>query len=148
MLYWLYMKKFLNTVSSLFSKLVFPTTYNLYDLSTFSIYELRKRGYKVRCLHQRFSNDGYKLASNCKHRATKWDYLQPQRELKGAKSNEPIIFPRGGRTQIDITTPDKKNFTAVTYCSLEDNFCRQVGIQYCLKRLKETECCGGKCGCH
>jgi len=69
-----------------------------------SIKNLRQRGWKVRVLHER-------------------NYFLRNR-LDG---NSTEVCARGGRTEIQLTSPDKQiNVSAKSICSDEDNFNRKV----------------------
>lgn len=77
-----------------------------------SIKNLRQRGWKVRVLHER-------------------NYFLRNR-LDG---NSTEVCARGGRTEIQLTSPDKKiNVSAKSICSDEDNFNRKVGNSIALGR--------------
>jgi len=77
-----------------------------------SIKNLRQRGWKVRVLHER-------------------NYFLRNR-LDG---NSTEVCARGGRTEIQLTSPDKQiNVSAKSICSDEDNFNRKVGNSIALGR--------------
>ena len=77
-----------------------------------SIKNLRQSGWKVRVLHQR------------NH------FLR--NKLDGASTE---VAARGGQTEIQLTSPDKKiNVSAKAVCSEEDNFSRKTGNAIALGR--------------
>jgi hypothetical protein len=77
-----------------------------------SIKNLRQSGWKVRVLHER-------------------NYFLRNR-LDG---NSTEVSARGGRTEIQITSPDKKiNASGQAICSEEDNFNRKTGNAIALGR--------------
>jgi hypothetical protein len=85
-----------------------------------SIKDLRRAGYKVRVYHQRM----YKSFG---------------------KFNEiSVLSPKGGKTTIEITTPDKQhNVITEAVCSKEDNFNHKLGnaiaVGRALEKLKVLE---------
>ena len=80
--------------------------------STLSIKNLRRRGLKVRVLHQR-------------------NYFLRNR-LDGTSSE---VCARGGTTEIQLTSPDKLiNVSGIAVCSEEDNYDRKVGNAIALGR--------------
>jgi hypothetical protein len=86
--------------------------------STLSIKNLRRRGWKVRVLHQR-------------------NYFLRDR-FDGTSSE---VSAKGGVTEIQITSPDKMiNVSGKAVCSEEDNYDRKVGNAIALGRAwKEAE---------
>lgn len=86
--------------------------------STLSIKNLRRRGWKVRVLHQR-------------------NYFLRNR-MDGASSE---VCAKGGVTEIQLTSPDKTiNVSGRAVCSEEDNYDRKVGNAIALGRAwKEAE---------
>ena len=81
-----------------------------------SIKNLRQSGWKVRVLHER-------------------NYFLRNR-LDG---NSTEVCARGGRTEIQLTSPDKKiNVSAKAICSEEDNFNRKIGNAIALGRAWEN----------
>lgn len=71
-----------------------------------SIHQLRKSGYKVRVKHERILDD-----------------LQ-------------TVSPRGGRTVIELTTPDQQTFKGEAMCNAKvDNFNKKIANQICLGRI-------------
>lgn len=44
--------------------------------------------------------------------------------------------PRGGMTVTTITTPTGSVYRGVAECSKRDNYCKRIGVSYCLDRLK------------
>jgi hypothetical protein len=76
-----------------------------------SIKELRQNGYKVRVHHHR-------------------DVTYQQR-IDGSVA---IFSPKGGRTNIEISTPDGKNYAGSSLCSSQDSWNRKLGNQIALGR--------------
>lgn len=65
-------------------------------------------------------------------------YLRPHR--RGSK--DMIVYAKGGKTEVVITLFDEdgdpvKKFTAVSYCSLQDNFCYKIGREIALGRARK-----------
>jgi biotin operon repressor len=82
---------------------------------TYTIKQLRQKGYKVRVIHQR-------------------NYRTVQK-MDGVYKE---ILSQGGSTTIEITTPDKQNdVSGKSVCSSEDNFNRRVGNAIALGRAIE-----------
>jgi len=80
----------------------------------FTIRQLRRAGFKVRVLHTRH-----------------YDTVGINR-LSGPVSR---LSCKGGRTRIQITTPDKEiDVEGVAECSLQDSFNRKVGNSIALGR--------------
>lgn len=88
-----------------------------------TIHLLRKKGYKVRVIHYRyFGSFGYL--------ATK----------KGNANPDEPILSQGGKTHIDITSPDGKTVSGEAICSVEDTFDRRLGNKIALGRaLKQLK---------
>jgi hypothetical protein len=79
---------------------------------TYTIKQLRQKGYKVRVMHNR--------------------YYQPVHKMDGVYEQ---ISSQGGSTTIEVTTPDKQiTVSGKSVCSLEDNFNRRVGNAIALGR--------------
>ncbi len=90
-----------------------------------TIQSLRKSGIKVRVLHERW------LVSPAtgKHKE-----LAPLYLIRGDKlQNE--IHPCGGKTTIQATTKDGRDFEAIATCSKKDNFNRHIAINKAIGRL-------------
>jgi hypothetical protein len=81
-----------------------------------TIKQLRYAKYKVRVMHERTYKTIKKMDGEYKE-----------------------VFPRGGKTKIEITTPDQSlTATGISICSNEDSFNRRTGNQIALGRaLKE-----------
>ena len=93
-----------------------------------SVYELRKAGYKVRVLHQRF----VAIRSPMPFTREKQLVLVPQFQINEFTTT---VSPKGGETRIELTTPDGKAFTAEAKCNPIDHFNRKVAIRICLGRI-------------
>ena len=74
-----------------------------------TVHQYRKNGWKVRVLHFRNFQFG---------------------------SDQPL--PRGGRTNIELTTPDKKSTViGVALCCDDDNYNKKIGVRIALGRAKK-----------
>jgi hypothetical protein len=80
-----------------------------------TIYQLRKQGYKVRVIHERDEIDVPTLSGIRK-----------------------FLNARGGKTTIELTTPEGKTSKGIAICSEKDNFCRRIGNQVALGRAFEN----------
>jgi hypothetical protein len=89
------------------------------------VQKLRDSGSKVRVTHYRLYRQ--------------WDEVNrkvvvkelPKWESPGLKLAE----PNGGRTVVEVTTPDGETFESVAVCSTKDQFVRRVGTMKAIKRL-------------
>lgn len=79
-----------------------------------TIKELRQSGYKVRVYHER-------------------DTISVQTISGIAK----FLNARGGRTEIELTTPEGRTEIAESRCSKKENFCRKTGNKIALERVFE-----------
>jgi hypothetical protein len=79
-----------------------------------TIYELRKSGYKVRVHHERDTIDVMTMSGIQK-----------------------FLNARGGKTSIELTTPDGTKVTGESRCSEKENFCRRTGNTIALGRAFE-----------
>jgi hypothetical protein len=83
-------------------------------MKTPTVQSLRKAGNKVRVIH-------YRAVS--------------KRKLLPAKEVDPTILkPKGGKTVVDITTPDGKELTGEAVCSNKDSFNRKMGLAIAVGR--------------
>jgi hypothetical protein len=88
-----------------------------------TIHSLRKKGFKVRVLHSRF----FKNASHFLMRVSKDESFYG-------------VLAKGGKTHIDLTTPEGKTVSGESVCSVEDTFSRRLGNKIALGRaLKQLE---------
>lgn len=85
-----------------------------------TVAKLRKAGNRVRVIHER-SLVGYKTFLS----------LYEIRE----KKLQHLIQPKKGRTILQLTTVDKKDFEATAICGKNDSFCRKTAVAICLGRL-------------
>lgn len=88
-----------------------------------TVEQLRKSGYKVRVIHQRF-NDYHTLD-------------MPELMSRFEASNYNIGWnplPVGGKTIVEVTHPDGTFSTGVSLCSIQDNFNRKHGVKVALGR--------------
>lgn len=79
-----------------------------------TIAQLRRGGYKVRVLHSR-----------------------PKMFIQKIDGVMTEYNPKGGKTTIEITTPDGKNSIGVSECSEKDSWNRRLGNQIALGRAIE-----------
>jgi hypothetical protein len=102
-----------------------------------TIAELRKRNYKVRVLHYRLLNGDLVANAARKIKKNYNKFLSPQRKIAGQYRS-----PKGGKTIIEILTPDGRSTTGTALCSPEDAFCRKsankIAITRALANLKDT----------
>ena len=79
----------------------------------FSVNDLRKMGYDVKVHHSRYCQD----------------------MLVTYADAEPCNFnPRGGLTQVEITTPDGSVLSGESRCSKEDPFNKKLGVRIAIGR--------------
>jgi hypothetical protein len=79
-----------------------------------TIQQLRKEGYKIRVIHERIVK------------------LEEDRRDLSARL---VAQPRGGKTIIEVTTPNQEHSVfAVAECSKKDNFNRKIGNRVALRR--------------
>lgn len=81
-----------------------------------TIQSLRKQGFKIRVTHSRFVN-GFGLV----------------RYSKANRTNS-AVQAKGGKTEIDITTPEGKTSSASAVCSSLDTFNRKLANRIALGR--------------
>lgn len=81
---------------------------------------LREQKYKIKIQHFRV---GYKTGE----RNEKPSYYRIH-EIKN-------ILPRGGKTIMEIESPDGRFYTTESICSKRDTFCYKLGVQECLKKI-------------
>jgi hypothetical protein len=79
-----------------------------------TIKELRQTGYKVRVHHERDTIDVQTISGIAK-----------------------FLNARGGRTEIELTTPEGRTEIAESRCSKKENFCRKTGAKIALERIFE-----------
>lgn len=53
------------------------------------------------------------------------------------------INSRGGKTIVEITTPDGSTFTGVARCSRKENFNKRLGVRIALGRALKTKLSNG-----
>ncbi len=99
---------------------------------THTVQSLRQSGHKVRVIHSRY------LADQVNHPkqfgGIKNIQLFTQHELK-QNGYTKVVSARGGKTFVQVTTPDGRELFAETLCSTKDNFSRKLGVQIALGRL-------------
>ena len=97
-----------------------------------TIHELRKNGYKIRVINKRIYTefDPVKRKLNKKLLSKYEAGLQLKFEdcVHG-------MLSKGGYTRIELTSPQKEDFSAETYCSKNDVFCKKRGINITLGRI-------------
>jgi len=97
-----------------------------------SIHNLRKNGYKIRVIHHRkylVANEPFEkpkeiCLSNFEKQAFSHKYYK--------------ILQNGGFTELQILTPDKKEYIVTSNCSKKDNYCRKRGVIIALGRLAKN----------
>lgn len=89
-----------------------------------TIQQLRENGYKVRVGHYRFFGAASKKSQPVLH-----SRKNPLPETEGVNVN-----PLGGRTEVEITTPDGDNLKGVAECSVKDHYNRKLGIKIAVAR--------------
>lgn len=82
--------------------------------NTKTIHQLRKEGYKVKVYHERDCIDVMTFSGIAK-----------------------FLNARGGKTTIELTTPEGKTFIGESQCSKKENFCRRIGNSIALGRIFE-----------
>jgi len=93
-----------------------------------SVYELRKRGWKVRVGHHRkyFRYDGFT--------GRKLEKLLLRKDYEEQYSNY-FLDARGGITTVLITVPDySHDFSGVSECSDEEHYRKNTGLKKALAR--------------
>lgn len=86
-----------------------------------TVQELRSQGYRVRVSHFRYPAPG--IGWN--------EEPLPQSVLR---ENGFEFEPRGGRTEIEVTTPDGQTFSGVAKCHPKDNFNKRIAVTKALNR--------------
>jgi hypothetical protein len=76
-----------------------------------TIHQLRQQGYKVRVYHERDTIDVMTISGINK-----------------------FLNARGGKTKIELTTPEGETSIGESRCSEKENFCRRVGCSIALGR--------------
>ena len=97
-------------------------------MNTFSgmtVEQLRKAGNKVRVIHSRYN------ANDVKNLSKRKLCLIPAYVMKGEDMN-----PLGGKTFIQLTSVDGKEYVGVSECSLKDAFNRKRGVEIAIGRLE------------
>jgi hypothetical protein len=103
-----------------------------------SVQSLRQAGNKVRVTHLRNVKVSTNVAPGVVLENVVTLSLFDARNLVNAgKLNgfNAVILPRGGATQVEISTNDGKNHVGVSKCHLNDNFCRSEGVEKALERI-------------
>lgn len=85
-----------------------------------TIHQLRKNGWKVRVNHFRVNS------------AT-GEVLPIKQFVENGMQNQ--IAPKGGRTQIEVTTPENENHAVEVNCYFKDAYNRKLGLIKCLGKL-------------
>src|SRR6185436_18789161 len=99
------------------------------NLSDKTVHQLRKDGYKLRINHSRFVS----VSHGC------YPIFEIRKIKEQFPSIKPVFNPRGGSTEILLTTPDQKQYRGVSNCSLSDNFNYKIGVKVALGRLVEVK---------
>lgn len=87
-----------------------------------TVHELRKKGYKVRVIHVR--EKVYKL-SKVELRGG-YDYFYSTHYLGESA--------KGGKTIVEVTMPDGRDFYGIAYCHPKDNYNKKQGVKQALAR--------------
>lgn len=98
-----------------------------------TVEQLRKSGFKVRVLHERYRKtpgDSKVVSIKKPYLTNVFPALVAQKDVAG-----PERSGRGGRTTIELTTPSGQNFRASAKCHLADGFDRKKGVKICLGRI-------------
>ena len=100
-----------------------------------TIQELREQGWKVRVTHFRLCQTN--LPNNSKTVAKNLNnYLSLQRDIPGF-----LRYNRGGKTIIEVLSPEKQTARAETVCSFSDDFNHKTGnaiaLERCLKKVAD-----------
>jgi len=127
----------INYLKDLFNKLIAQNNKNAqyFDLSNFSVKELREKNFKVQVLHSRYSEADFdRIVSKTRDNKYKLAFLNSMRYFR--ESNRQIIpSSRGGKTEILVTSPEGVNYRGIAICSVTDGFCKKTGIKIALQRL-------------
>lgn len=102
-----------------------------------TVYELRKRGWKVRVGHHRrfYRYDPYS--------GKRKEYTLLFKE-KEDRYPDYFLAANGGYTEVMITVPDiKGDFTGVSVCSLQELYCKKVGTKKAIARALSMIIDGG-----
>ena len=91
-----------------------------------TVHELRKQGYKVRVIHAR--EKAYYLIKTQLEESYEFFY-----SLRYAG-----ISAKGGKTIIEISTPDGKETFGIAYCHPQDNYNKKEGVKQALARAFEN----------
>lgn len=83
-----------------------------------TVAELRQQNYKVRVLHFR----------HARTKNNKPGKLKLIKDLEGINRHH-----LGGKTIVEITTPEKKELKGVAICVKGDAFCRKTGLDIALQ---------------
>jgi hypothetical protein len=90
----------------------------------YSVQILRQSGYKIRVTHKRKID---KIVNNVYDVMSLYDIRQ--------NNLQSLTLPKGGQTTIEVTTPDKKDYTIHSYCNEADTYNRRIGVNICIGRL-------------
>lgn len=86
-----------------------------------TVEELRRQGYKVKIFHKRLVE--YQIITGLRYG-----------EKRGNAYASKIILPRGGKTEVHITTPYGFELVGIAKCSEDDNYCKRTGVKIALDR--------------
>ncbi len=100
-----------------------------------TVYDLRKKGHKVRVLHLRkfvcFCNiTGIKLTHYAR-------YTKPQTVLTLDK-NTYYFHPNGGKTVIEVTTTGGNDYIGTAVCSDKETYNKKLGVKIALARALKS----------
>lgn len=91
-----------------------------------TVESLRKSGHKVRVTHYRhYQKRPFERQDKNLYRQNEMDYW--------------LIGPRGGKTVVEILTPDGQERYGESICSIKDAYVKKFGVQKALNRAMGVE---------
>jgi hypothetical protein len=88
-----------------------------------TVCKLRRAGYKVKVSHLRVH-----IKDKAKKNIRKIKEFFHKSEFEDIK----LLWPRGGKTVVEITTPDGKQFKEEVPCSPHDGYNKSIGLSIAL----------------
>lgn len=82
-------------------------------MNNLTVKSLRQQGYKVRVLHHR-----------------DYAYVHPPEKFDRVKR----LMQKGGKTEVQILSPDGKSSEGIALCSPKDNYNKKLGVKIALNR--------------
>lgn len=92
-------------------------------MKNITVQSLRKSGYKIRVTHYRWIMQNIDENHEALFPKRKYDKLGK------------LVNPKGGETQIDVTTPDNRDFSQTVKCHIKDSYNKKIGVQIALGRI-------------